>query len=78
VRHRERHVDRRRQRVLLGTVRHPCRSGSPYADADAIAKDPFDVDAIVESTWQPLVVAANAQVLRAADESAGGLFDALA
>jgi hypothetical protein len=48
------------------------------ADADAIAKDPFDVDAIVESTWQPLVVAANAQVLRAADESAGGLFDALA
>lgn len=48
------------------------------ADADAIAKDPFDVDAIVESTWQPLVVAANAQVLRAADESAGALFDALA
>jgi hypothetical protein len=48
------------------------------ADADAIAKDPFDVDALVESTWQPLAVAANAQVLRAADESTGALFDELA
>ena len=48
------------------------------ADADAIANDPFDVDALVESTWHPLAVAANAQVLRAADESTGALFDALA
>jgi hypothetical protein len=48
------------------------------ADADRIAQDPFDVDALVESTWQPLAVAANAQVLRAADESTGALFDALA
>jgi hypothetical protein len=48
------------------------------ADADRIAQDPFDVDALVESTWQPLAVAANAQVLRAADESTGVLFDALA
>lgn len=48
------------------------------ADADRIAEDPFDVDALVESTWQPLAVAANAQVLRAADESTGALFDALA
>ena len=47
-------------------------------DADRIAQDPFDVDAIVESTWQPLAVQANAQVLRAADESTGALFDALA
>jgi hypothetical protein len=48
------------------------------ADADRIAADPFDVDALVESTWQPLAVAANAHVLRAADESSGALFDALA
>lgn len=48
------------------------------ADADRIAQDPFDVDALVESTWQPLAVAANAQMLRAADESTGALFDALA
>jgi hypothetical protein len=47
-------------------------------DADRIAQDPFDVDALVESTWQPLAVQANAQVLRAADESTGALFDALA
>lgn len=47
-------------------------------DADRIAQDPFDVDALVESTWQPLAVQANAQMLRAADESTGALFDALA
>ena len=47
-------------------------------DADRIAQDPFDVDAIVESTLQPLAVKANAQVLRASDESTGALFDALA
>jgi hypothetical protein len=47
-------------------------------DADRIAQDPFDVDALVESPWQPLAVQANAQVLRAADESTGALFDALA
>jgi hypothetical protein len=48
------------------------------ADADRIAQEPFDVDALVESGWQALAVAANAQVLRAADESTGALFDALA
>jgi hypothetical protein len=47
-------------------------------DADRIAQDPFDVDALVESTWQPLAVQANAQMLRATDESTGVLFDALA
>ena len=47
-------------------------------DADRIALDPFDVDALVESTWQPLAVQANAQGLRAADDSTGALFDALA
>jgi hypothetical protein len=47
-------------------------------DADRIAQDPFDVDALVESTWQPLAVQANAQMLRASDESTGALFDALA
>lgn len=47
-------------------------------DADRIAQDPFDVDALVESAWQPLAVRANAQVLRASDESTGALFDALA
>ena len=47
-------------------------------DADRIAQDPFDVDALVESAWQPLAVRANAEVLRAADESTGALFDALA
>ena len=47
-------------------------------DADRIAQDPFDVDALVESAWQPLAVQANAQVLWAADESTSALFDALA
>ena len=47
-------------------------------DADRIAQDPFDVDALVESAWQPLAVHADAQVLRASDESTGALFDALA
>ena len=47
-------------------------------DAVRIAQDPFDVDALVESTWQPLAVRANAGMLRAVDESAGALFDALA
>jgi hypothetical protein len=47
-------------------------------DADRIAQDPFDVDALVESTWQPLAVQANAQMLQASDESTGALFDALA
>jgi hypothetical protein len=47
-------------------------------DADRISQDPFDVDALVESTWQPLAVRANAQVLRASDDAAGALFDALA
>jgi hypothetical protein len=46
-------------------------------DADRIAHDPFDVDALVESTWQPLAVQANAQVLRALDESTGALIDVL-
>jgi len=46
-------------------------------DADRIARDPFDVDALVESTWQPLAVQANAQVLRAAEESTGALIDVL-
>jgi hypothetical protein len=48
------------------------------ADAERIAEDPFDVDALVEYTWQPIAVAANAQGMRAADASAGALFDALA
>jgi hypothetical protein len=47
-------------------------------DADRIAQDPFDVEALVESTWQPLAVQANAQMLRASDEATGALFDALA
>jgi len=47
-------------------------------DADRIAQNPFDVDALVEAAWQPLAVQANAQVLRAADESTGALFDELA
>ena len=47
-------------------------------DADRIAQDPFDVDALVESSWQPLAVAANAQMLRAVGASTGALFDALA
>jgi hypothetical protein len=47
-------------------------------DADRIARDPFDVAALVESTWQPLAVRANAQVLRAVGESTGALVDALA
>jgi hypothetical protein len=47
-------------------------------DADRIAQDPFDVDALVESTWLPLAVQANAQMLRGADQSTGALFDALA
>ena len=46
-------------------------------DADRIARDPFDVDALVESTWQPLAVQANAQVLHAVDESNGSLIDVL-
>ena len=47
------------------------------ADADRIARDPFDIDALVESTWQPLAVQANAQVLHAVDESNGSLIDVL-
>ena len=47
-------------------------------DADRIVRDPFDVDALVESTWQPLAVKANAQMLRSADESTGSLLDVLA
>jgi hypothetical protein len=46
--------------------------------ADRVARNPFDVDALVESAWQPLAVLANAQVLRASNESTGALFDALA
>ena len=47
------------------------------ADADRIAHDPFDVDALVESTWQRLAVRANTEMLRAADETAGSLIDVL-
>ena len=46
-------------------------------DADRIARDPFDIDALVESTWQPLAVQASAQVLHAVDESNGSLIDVL-
>jgi hypothetical protein len=46
-------------------------------DADRIAQDPFDVDALVESTWQPRAVQANGQVLRAVDESTGAPIDVL-
>ena len=76
MRHRERYADR--ARILLGARRDPGRPAPLDEDADRIAQDPFDVDALVESTWQPLAVKANAQVLRASDESTGALFDALA
>ena len=46
-------------------------------DADRIARDPFDIEALVESAWQPLAVHASAQVLHAVDESNGSLIDVL-
>jgi hypothetical protein len=46
-------------------------------DADRIARDPFDIEALVESACQPLAVQASAQVLHAVDESNGSLIDVL-
>ncbi len=48
------------------------------ADAAKVAADPTDVHALVDATTQPLAVAANAIVLRAAREADRYLFDAWA
>jgi hypothetical protein len=48
------------------------------ADAAKVAADPTDVHALVDATAQPLAVAANAIVLRAAREADRYLFDAWA
>jgi len=48
------------------------------ADAQTIAGDPFDVDALVDSNLAPLAVQANAAVFRSADETTQSLFDAYA
>jgi hypothetical protein len=48
------------------------------ADAAKVAADPTDVHALVDATTQPLAVAANAIVLRAAHEADRYLFDAWA
>ncbi len=47
-------------------------------DAARVAADPTDVHALVDATTQPLAVAANAIVLRAAREADRYLFDAWA
>jgi hypothetical protein len=47
-------------------------------DAAKVAADPTDVHALVDATTQPLAVAANAIVLRAAREADRYLFDAWA
>jgi hypothetical protein len=47
-------------------------------DAQAIAADPFNVDALVDSSLAPLAVQANASVFRAADQASRSLFDAYA
>ena len=47
-------------------------------DAEAIARDPFDVDALVDADVAPLAVQANAAVFRSADRATHSLFDAYA
>ena len=47
-------------------------------DAQAIARDPFDVDALVDADVAPLAVQANAAAFRAADRATQSLFDAYA
>jgi hypothetical protein len=47
-------------------------------DAEAIARDPFDVDALVDAGDAPLAVQANAAAFRAADRTTASLFDAYA
>jgi hypothetical protein len=47
-------------------------------DAARIARDPTDIEAMVDSTVQPYAVAANATVLRAVRETDRYLFDAWA
>ena len=47
-------------------------------DAQAIAHDPFDVDALVDAGVAPLAVQANAAAFRAADRASRSLFDAYA
>jgi hypothetical protein len=47
-------------------------------DAQAIARDPFDVNALVDADVAPLAVQANAAAFRAADRATRSLFDAYA
>jgi len=77
VRHPGRDADRRNERVLVGSRGISEAQRRLDDDADRIARDPFDVDALVESMWQPLAVQANAEVLRAVDQSTGALIDVL-
>ena len=47
-------------------------------DVQAIARDPFDVDSLVDAELAPLAVQANAAVFRAADSTTHRLFDGYA
>ena len=47
-------------------------------DAAQVADDPFDIDALVDSTVQPYAAAANVKVLDAARDMDRSLFDAYA
>jgi hypothetical protein len=47
-------------------------------DAEAIAQDPFDVDALVDGQLAPVAVQANAAMFRAADEASQSLIDTYA
>ncbi|MGN6380567.1 MAG: flagellar hook protein FlgE [Gaiellales bacterium] len=47
-------------------------------DAQEIARDPFDVDALVDAEFAPVAVQANAAVFRAADDTSRSIIDVYA
>jgi hypothetical protein len=47
-------------------------------DVERISKDPFDVDALVDGTFAPVAVQANAGLVRACDQTRQSLIDTYA